>query len=106
MPATISGRIAGWEIVNRENRRLLWLAVRFLIEDGPVRYPIPVYQRYPFAAFAGATTRAQVIHIIRNVGHGPIPSMVSVAQELLARWNALAIIRGIPLPYNLGQLGP
>lgn len=106
MPATIGGQIVGWEILNVRNRRALRLAVRFLIEDLPVRYPIPVEVRYPFAAFAGLTTRAQVLNVIRNVGHGSIPSMVDVAQELLARWNALDVVRGINYPVNLGQLGP
>lgn len=105
MPATINGRILSWSVQNIQHRRVLRLVVQFRIVDGEENFETVVQQRYPFAAFSTANTPAEVLAIIRDVGYGPIPPMRDVAQELLERWNLLAVIRGIPLPVDLGTLG-
>lgn len=102
--ATITGRILSWSVQNVQHRRVLRLVVQFRILDGLQQFNTLVQQRYPFAAFSGASTPQQVLAVIRDQGYGDIPPMRDVAQELLQRWDLLAVVRSIPLPVDLGTL--
>jgi hypothetical protein len=108
MAATISGRIVGWQpfSVKTSERRFVLVGIRFVIEDGADREAFFIKERYPAIAFQGLTTPAEVRTRIRNDGFGAIPPMRDVALGLLQHWNDTAVLRAIPLPFDLGTVVP
>jgi hypothetical protein len=90
-------------------RRALRLIVSYRIFDSAAPtvtlHVARIELLYPTAPFAGLTL-AQARTLILDTGVAGIPGLRAIGQRLVADYNAAAILRSVPLPFNFTATTP
>ena len=65
---------------------------------------VPIDVAYPLVAFAGLATWGQAWQLVRDTGHGAIPSLKMMGSRLVDDWDRGASVRALApqLPHEFG----
>jgi len=101
--ATIRGRIVGRGLARKTIRRsAVQVGVEFIITDGGQdQPPLRIVFSYNPLLFRGKTP-AEIRTMLRDDGAGGVPSLRSIAVDLLQDYHDAAPLRNVTLPLEFG----